>query len=679
MDPSKYVHGVKNLDKAEDDKRLSTTSEKLTWKLSEPTSENYKKRKGEFPKYTPPAKKKKPLFALSERSRNEEDGFEVVSAEVGGVKQSPRVQNVSRFDSDYSSGDEQHTVDLAQKKRHKAPLPDLVKSTERVPHPKQFNFSDSDSETQRPSKTAKETKGSKMKIAFSTPTSEKMKPHRNEMDSGSESDTPFASLQKKAVVRSNSPRKLTTEPPTPTKSSATKSDNQKKRKKPADSQKTAVSCPEVNKSKESPKMLKTAERKLNASTKKQKSKIGRLPGFGGTAMLDTEKPVIPVKKKPIRTFDDVKYGADILAELFASDSSDNEEGEESGGDVGEAGQQEFQELQGAINDLLGLKSRIKFGQSNVSKQTSAEKRATQKESNPNISSGDADSEHSTSDADDEGDAHENQVSSSGSVSPPENSDSSCESLDYDSDDESSEDEMQVLKDQPTEQQPGLKVGAEGSVECQSDSTDMEERNTLVSKKLPNNPAVKTVAKTKVESAKAEPKRRAAGLSTFSEFSSGLMEGATVTRGNLDFDRGSDSEDDFFDLIASGNMKKVKEFERKANMKTSKDKKTSPSKRQLENVETKEVKTPAVKEKKPVTKDLLSPKAKQSAPAELTTEACEPTKGTREHVKSKPMTKTQKHAADNEKRLESLRNKEQAVKTQQNTIKKALASIVSSPS
>ena len=285
---------------------------------------------GEFPAYTPPKKRKSTL------AYNEDVDFEVVSldrAEQAGRKSGSFV--MSGYNSDSSS--DQFSTETARQ----GPLPDIVKSTRLSAKMfKKFNssVSENDEEIAENVKRNPEHKLSDkfMKSASETLTfpsttqrtsnvAKKLNTTQQKRfshsDSGSESDTPMTSFKKKGK------RDL---------------------------------VPSVKYfSKKGEGNDNVQDRKLHEDKVRTAKPVGRLPEFRGTAMLDLAAKNSVAKTKPKHQFDGVKYGADILAELFASESS-SEESSDAERDIGDGNTDipDFTNLQGAIDSLLGLKEEV---------------------------------------------------------------------------------------------------------------------------------------------------------------------------------------------------------------------------------------------------------------------------------------------------------------------------------
>ena len=666
VDPTQFENGMKNLDKERDDTVVAKYKvSQLTWALEENKNENHKRRMGEFPDYTPP-KRQKPSYSFSRKSGRGsvgDDDFEVVGLDASpSIGQGSRSFNAYRYNSD--SSDDESAGQTSRGKVTKAPLPDIVKLTRLGTEAlKRFNSSASESdhdESSRKTRVTPSTKTSKspsMKIGFSsavaTNNKTELRKSSNKSDSGSESDTPMASLKNKRqsdilqspMVQSH------------------------KRNEETDVLSFANKKPNGDRQTKSRFDKKSARR-----TDNKNSNAGRLPEFRGIGMLDADSKIYVKKKKPKRKFDDVVYGADILAELFSSDDSFDDSSEESsdgnvqpiGNKIDKKGNKskgsESNSIQGAIDNLLGLSKGMEFGSVPSSKgigNTKASDRGESESSDDNV-----ESDEETSDGGDSIEAKVEEQTKPKEVDDGNDADSSdVESM---SNDQIShdDDEFTTVK----------KV-------YYSDSSDGD---------VPNKDAKDNLQAIKDQALGDKIKsisRKSGSLlntSAHDEFSSGLvgLEGE-MSSGNKDNTQ-SDSDEDLLDLVSSGKVKKVKEYERQAlseiPSKQSKNAKTNKTK------ESKNAKTNKTKESKSIEKSPPPGKKKskddkgdtRNRETKSVDTKVKKTKSTTKLDKSenKPKTKQQKHAADNERRVESLRQKEQQMKSQRATIKSALASIVS---
>ena len=567
---------------------------------------------GEFPAYTPPKKRK---------SNND---FEVVSLD----RTQPAGRNSESFVAlDYNS--DSSTDQFSTQTSRKGPLPDIVKSTRVSAKRLKFNSSNSESneeivENRKPNpehkfgdkflKCEREKLTSSQRMNNVTKKVNAMQEKRfNQSDSGSESDTPMTSLKKKGK------RELV--PPVkgfPKKGEG--NDNVRDRK-----------LHEVHTAKSA----------------------GRLPEFRGTAMLD------PIAETSIG----VRYGADILAELFASENS-SEESSDAEHDMEDKKTRntdilDFTNMQGAIDSLLGLKEGVE-GNSESKKQT--EKKAKTDKSV------DLDSEMESEEESEPEENNTEQVTvvrqhepkgsgrdeteSSDSETETDTGMSESDDSDHDDDEKSISSTGKLQKVQifkKTDQRGPKEIMADAYT---SDSSDSE---------LESNCNLKEMV---MESGNVIPKQSSkrnflSNVSVISEFSSGFTETKVEKHKICD---SSDSEEDLLDMVNSGKMKKVREYEKKA-MDDNPGKKGKGIKK---------VEKPEKEDKLEEDKNQMVKSGRPKSNEAIKSKSNDDTKTS----ERKPKTKQEKHALDNERRMESMRQKELEVRNHKAAIKKALASIVS---
>ena len=614
---------------------------------------------GEFPAYSPP-KRQKPIYSLSwnsaQRSGDDSD-FEVVSMDTPRPSgYGSRSFESSRYNSD--SSDDETPVQPSDRNFTKAALPDVVESTGLTPKAmKRFNSSDSESDDSEGTNIpglvsgAKSSKRPRMKIGLPTPVAkirktELQKSSNISDNSGSESDTPLASFKKKskidvaesAVVQRHSQVKDVCSPV---------------KKRPMEGKKSKTGL----------------GHETDGRRDTKSSSAGRLPEFHGIGMLDADSEVSVRKKEPVRQFDDVVYGADILAELFASDDSSDESSEESsGGDInlGTVTKKEnkLKDIQSAIDDMLSLNKGMELKSSKSNSKT--EGGSTETES----SDTDTESDEETSDEQDN-EAVEEEISDNKEHDGNEAETSKVESeseSENDTSDDDDDDDVDTESNGSKELTSKLKkvvgkanTSATGKKDYNSDSSDNDKLQPTKSQVLSD--------AFKCSSTK---KGLLSNVSIIDEFSSGFVEtaGGGLKEKNND-NVHSDSEEDLLDMVSSGKMKKIKEFERKAGaeipIKESKIVKQKTNEKKSTCIETGEEGNKKSKRDRSDTTDTKTQRKDQLE-----------TKSVNQLKKSegKPKTKQQKHAADNERRVQSLRQKEQEIKGQKAAIKSALASVVS---
>ncbi len=858
VDPSKFVHGVKKLDKPKDldDREMSRSKvTDLTWELEENQSENYKKRKGEFPEYSPP--KKKLTVKHSSRSFDtEDDGFEVVSLQAsppqrGHVRNAPTTVYPTA-----SGGAHCHSAS-------KSPLPDVVTSAVDADFLKKFNSSDSESDAEtsqhktrmstsqkktKPSPKTKEKPDLSSRKRFSLKCLQKSdracsgegeqsvsvssmksseavlemtpgKPHLSAglkhpaIDSGSESNTPLTSMQKKnkqdlgvSVQR--------------TKNRDIRVDQTRTREK----QFQGVQADRKTSSVQGKgKKLKSKKKAALTSTK-------RLPGFGGTAMLESDQVQTAVgDKKPIRTFDGVKYGTEILQSLFTLSDESADETDKSHVVDAREGDADFLGLQGAVDKLLRLQGGMKpskcdggaMRNSDLEKDSSGgagkwtslgvdSSRCGGTGKSPETKGsvfGKFSEKHTAKivpDFDENGASHsetdsseskstdfdifalELPVSSSGYQSDQtESSSSGTESASGDSEGRwagntestsssqvaSTQRDTHISRLSARDAADDLEHGSESinsefekAAEMQNAETKMKSNSSkeLVleprsspggsfsvtplaartqrspewksRKRTPESSAddsesdLETVAKINTSQNKRKqttqlspkisgspdfksPRTKNASLAAdgtkMSEFSSGLNDTLSPSStprscsifGRKGSDHSSDSEEDLLDLVSSGKVKKVKEYEKRAvqqlpgkqkelkmklgTPKTPKGSKESKHATMNEKVKSKEQKVVDGTQRREILTDKKEignrpdEQTKQGQENSSVGEKEKDTDQAREEMKKKPKTKNEKHAMDNEKRLESLKQKELELRNQKDAIKRALSTVVRS--
>ena len=336
---------------------------------------------------------------------------------------------------------------------------------------------------------------------------------------------------------------------------------------------------------------------------------GRLPEFRGTAMLDL-LPETSITKQIKNQFDGVQYGADILADLFDSDSSDTEssENENAKNDV-----LDFTDLQGAVNNLLGLNQET-ISDSNTKKDSDSEESMEEASTDPKLIKGENKQHKHQSYSVDLGFNHAETI---------QRSDMTSEKLIVDSDSfaSSSEEEEEVINIKPTK-----------DVKSVGDNSDRKNprgnhlsTNTLVT----------------------------------SEFVSGLSGTNSPVGDTIDHENDSDTED-LLDLVSSGKMKKVVEYEKKAIENIIGKKEKNLIKGNSKNAE--------IKDKLDRLNRSEQSKSQDSTDGNFTIKV--------KHLEKRPKTKQEKHELDNKRRIESMRQKEQEARNHKAVISKALASLVS---
>ena len=592
---------------------------------------------GEFPVYIPPKKRK------ASPSFNDDNDFEVVDldrAQPAGRHSGSFV--ASGYNSD-SSTDQFSTETSGQ-----GPLPDIVKSTG-VSAKTLYKFNSSDSENDEdivkdpkpyPEHNLSDTfmKSASEKLALPSTSqrtnyvTKKIKAmqqkHFNQLDSGSESDTPMTSLKKKGKIDL-----------VPSVKYLSKKDEGKDN---------------------------AQERKLHNDKVHTAKRVGRLPEFRGTVMLDPVAETSVGNTRPKNQFDDVRYGADILAKLFASDSS-SEESSDTEHDIEDRNTDvtDFTNLQGAIDSLLGLKeeevernpesnrergkkvrtdrredldsekeSEPEESNTRKSKVTTNQQRKPEGNGSVDMESSDSESESGTqmSESDDDGDGGEKSISRT---------------------DEVQKEEFVKKRDQRSPKEIIKKTYT-----AHSSDSEVESNGNLKEMSQPKKLNVSRV----IPKQSSNRKNFLSNVSAISEFSRGLMETKGEKQKRDDF---SDSEEDLLDMVYSGKMRKVREYEKKA-MDDIPGKKGKGIKKVREPInEEKGDKPEGDKNQLLKSERLVSKNAVKSMHNDDAKTS-----------ERKPKTKQQKHALDNQRRMESMRQKEQEVRNQKAAIKNALTSIVS---
>ena len=118
IDPSKFVHNMKRFDHKKNEKNAAdrdVQSDRLTWQMDNNESEINKRMKGEFPAYTPPPRKKKPLPVMVPRQINRPDeGLEVVPIKnaVDVLPKLGQLRSEDNSESAYDSADSEDTDEL---------------------------------------------------------------------------------------------------------------------------------------------------------------------------------------------------------------------------------------------------------------------------------------------------------------------------------------------------------------------------------------------------------------------------------------------------------------------------------------------------------------------------------------------------------------------------------------
>ena len=591
---------------------------------------------GEFPEYTPPKKRKSNLAS------NDDNDFEVVSLD----RAQPAGRNSRSFaESGYNS--DSSSDQCSTETSRQGPLPDIVKSTRLSAKMfKNFNSSDSESDEEIAENVIhnsehklsdKFTKSANEKLTLPSTTQRASNVTKklnttlqqkriNLSDSGSESDTPMTSFKKKGK---------------------------------RDLVPSVKYFPKKGEGNENVQNRKLHEDKVHTA-----KPVGRLPEFRGTAMLDLVAKTSVGKTKPKHQFDGVRYGADILAELFASESSS----EESSDDIedGKADVPDFTNLQGAIDSLLGLKEGVeKNPESNRKAGKNVEtgrivdldsEMKSEEESGPEQSN----TTKGKVTADQQREPEGNNIDLESSDSETESDTEVSESDDDDDDDKksiSSATKVQKVQTVKKRDQRGFKeIGTSHT----TDSGDSEVKSNDNLKEM--SPSTKVNVGSVIPKQSTNRKDFLSNVSVISEFSSGLVETKDEKQKRDDF---SDSEEDLLDMVNSGKMKKVREYEKKATDDITGIKGKGIKKvRELENKEKEDKpageKNQLVKSGRPKSKD--AKKSKRNDDAKTS--------------ERKPKTKLEKHALDNQRRMESMRQKEQEIRNHKAVIKKALASIVS---
>ena len=560
---------------------------------------------GEFSAYTPPKKRKANL------SSNDDNNFEVVSldrTQANGDNSGSFV--ASGYNSDSSS--DQFSTETSEQ----GPLPDIVKST-RVSAKtiNKFNSSDSESDEDRKpypkhklSDTFMKRATGKLTLPSTSPrtsyttkkTNAMQQKHLNQSDSGSESDTPMTSFKKKSKIDL-----------VPSLKYLSKKDEGKD---------------------------DVQDQKLHNDKVHTAKRMGRLPEFRGTAMLDPVTETSGENTQSKHQFDGVRYGADILAQLFASGSSSEESSDTEHG-IEDRNVPDFTNLQGAIDSLLGSKEVERNAESTRKRRKNV--RTDRRE--------DLDSEM-------ESEPEENNTMTSRQRESEGNSKVDIASTNSETESDTSMSESVSRTDKVQKVEAVKKKGQRSPKDItqkpySSDSSDSEVESNVNLEKMSKSKKLNVSRDILTQS--SNRKNFLSNDSAVSEFSSGLME---TKCGKQTRDNHSDSEEDLLDMVYSGKMKKVREYEKKAmddipgkkGKRIKKEDKPEGDQNQL--VKSGSLKSNSAAKSKP------NDDAKTS--------------------EKKPRTKLEKHALDNQRRVESLRQKEQEVRNQKAAIKNALASIVS---
>ena len=596
---------------------------------------------GEFPAYTPPKKRK---FNLA---FNDDNDFEVVSLD--------RAQTAGRNSGTCASGynSDSSNEECSTETSRQGPLPDIVRSTRLSAKMfKKFSSSDSESESDEEiaenvkhiSEHVKHNSEHKLSDKFMKSANEKLtlpsttqrmsnvtkklnttqQKRFNQSDSGSESDTPMTSFNKKGK------RDL---------------------------------VPSVNFfPKKGEGNDNVQSRKLHEDKVHRTKPVGRLPEFRGTAMLDLVAKTSVGKTEPKHQFDGVRYGADILAELFASESSSEESSDaEHNIEDGNTDVPDFTNQQGAIDSLLGLNEEVESNRKAGKKvemnrivDLDSEMRS-EEESEPEQSNKIKGKVTTDQQREPEG-SNIDDLESSGSET-----ESGTEVSESDDDDEKStnsaatkEQKLQTVKKRDQRRPKEMKTSHT------SESSDCEVKSNDNLKEM--SPSTKVNLGSVILKQFTNRKDFLLNVSVISEFSSGHVETKDEKQKRDDF---SDSEEDLLDMVNSGKMKKVREYEKKAI-----DDITGIKEKGIKKVTEHENEE---KEDKPVGEKNQLVKSGSQKPKDAEKSKCSDDARTSE---KKPKTKLEKHALDNQRRMESMRQKEQEIRNHKAAIKKALASIVS---
>ncbi len=620
----------------------------LTWQLEPTKNENHYRQMGQFPEYTPPKKMKRRELVQANRSngnrgdspekktRQSEADFEVVTVDHNVSRgATSRFLSHSVYDSDSS--------DDGFSQEQKTKLPTTQPTQNHISPSRKMPGSGSDSESDTPLESFKHSKEIRSRDFVSVPQSSEGKGGPEGSDSRSESDTPMASLAKIAKLSDTISR--------PTKGLSSKSVNNET----IDSK--------VKRTKVAKKNTKVAEKMTSPTKDDKKRRKSNIPEFRGTSMLEPD----PASDKATKTsnqpsFEGVKYGADILAELFASDddSSDDEHVKKKMKKkkgklkpVQKLSVPEFQGI-GALqmeNSECGGKvnSTLSVLNDNYSSETVLQNVETAlKEFKQKSHGSDVDVIRTSSDSNSESGADSESVTDSESDSPIQSIQrSKAESV------RNKKRKLSIDKIQQSES-------------SDSDSSNADEGEIVIGQSKPMGKEPNLNMQTDPSKLKPVPvlpvdlQRKRAALVT-DEFDSGITFNPQSERGEgTSRISSTDSDDDLLDLIASGKMSKVKQFEKKAiaDM-TNKGKKAT----KLDNVN---------RLGKPSESIGNSSESKSSPNKSTNVKVAEKVP---EPTKSSASLK-EKHAADNKKRLDTLKQRESEARKQKAAIKNALSSVVS---